>query len=209
MIDTKLRILDTAEQLFGAQGYDATSLRHIITEAGVNLAAIHYHFGSKEELLDEIIVRRAVPVNQKRMELLERTEAEAGSGPLAIERVLEAFLAPMSEAADRKPEFVQLMGRMYAEGMLPVILRRHFGAVIERFVGAMRRALPELPEQELLRRIQFMTGAMAQTMCGPRDLAPVSPEPAPFRDRVTSLIAFLSGGFRAPVPRPDQIEVGL
>ena len=207
MIDTKQRILDTAEQLFGAEGYDATSLRHIITQAGVNLAAIHYHFGSKEELLDELILRRAGPVNEKRMALLDQLEAKAGEGPVEIERVLEAFLAPMAEVADRKPEFVRVMGRMHAEGMMPVIVRRHFGLVIERFVGAMRRALPDLPEQELLWRVHFMTGAMAHTMCIPPNLVPITADPAPFRDRIARLIAFLSGGFRAPLPQPEQIEV--
>src|ERR1041385_1313233 len=115
MIHTKERILDTAEKLFSEQGYDATSLRQIINEAGVNLAAIHYHFGSKEELLDELIMRRAVPVNEKRIELLNAVLAEAGNGPPAIEKVLEAFFVPMSEKADNNPQFVRVMGRMYAE----------------------------------------------------------------------------------------------
>lgn len=207
MIDTKQKILDTAEHLFGARGYDATSLRHIITEAGVNLAAIHYHFGSKEHLLGELITRRAGPVNEKRLALLDRVEADAGAGPLVIESVLEAFLVPMSEAADRNPEFVRLMGRMYAEGMMPAILQGHFQHVITRFVSAMRRALPELPEHELLWRIHFMTGAMSHTMCGPPDYTRVSSEPSPFRSRIGRLIAFLSGGFRAPVAQPDHIEV--
>src|SRR5271165_7110012 len=110
MIDTKHKILDTAERLIAEQGYAATSLRHIITQAGVNLAAIHYHFGSKEELLDELIVRGAGPVNEKRLALLDQVEAIPG--PPAIEDVLGAFLLPMSEAADRNPGFVRLMGRI-------------------------------------------------------------------------------------------------
>ena len=178
MIDTKQKILDTAEQLFGEQGYDATSLRHIITEAGVNLAAIHYHFGSKEELLDELILRSAGPVNEKRMALLDRIETEAGDRPPALEKVLEAFLVPMSEAADRNPQFVRLMGRMYAEGMMGAIVQGHFQEVIARFVAAMRKALPDLPEHELLWRIHFMIGAMAHTMCGAPDSTRVSSEPS-------------------------------
>ncbi|HMC58416.1 MAG TPA: helix-turn-helix domain-containing protein, partial [Candidatus Solibacter sp.] len=94
--DTKQKILDTAERLFGEQGYDATSLRHIIAEAGVNLAAVHYHFGSKEELLDEVVVRRAGPVNEARIAMLDRLEA--AEGPPVVEKVLEAFLLPTAEA---------------------------------------------------------------------------------------------------------------
>src|ERR1051325_11674087 len=89
MTETKQKILDTAERLFAGQGYGATSLRQIIAEAGVNLAAVHYHFGSKEQLLDEVVVRRAGPVNDARIMMLDRLDAEGGSP--AIEKVLEAF----------------------------------------------------------------------------------------------------------------------
>ena len=94
MIETKDKILDAAERLFGEQGYSETSLRHIIADAGVNLAAIHYHFGSKEDLLLQLIRRRAEPINQARLDALERIEAEAGDAPVALEKILEAFLAP-------------------------------------------------------------------------------------------------------------------
>jgi AcrR family transcriptional regulator len=91
MTGTKEKILDTAERLIGEQGYAATSLRHVIAEAGVNLAAVHYHFGSKEELLDAVVVRKVTPLNEARIARLERVEAETGSGPLDVEKVLEAF----------------------------------------------------------------------------------------------------------------------
>ena len=67
MIDTRQKLLDTAERMFAEQGYGAVSLRQIIADAEVNLAAIHYHFGSKQELLDEVIMRRAGPVNRERL----------------------------------------------------------------------------------------------------------------------------------------------
>jgi len=197
MQDTKQKILDTAEKLFAERGYDATSLRQIIAEAGVNLAAVHYHFGSKEDLLDALVVRRAGPVNQARIALLDRLAAD--SGRPSVEKVLEAFLLPMSEPADRHPRFVKLMGRLYAEGMMPAITRKHFQSTAVRFLAALRQALPDLPEEELAWRAHFMIGAMAHAMCG----APVFPEtlaPATdFRARISRLVVFLSAGFRAPV----------
>jgi AcrR family transcriptional regulator len=205
MIDTKQKILDTAERLFGEHGYDATSLRQIIAAAGVNLAAIHYHFGSKQELLDELILRKAGPVNQQRIEMLDRVMADAGSGPLAVEKVLEAFLAPMSTVADQNPQFVRVMGRLHAEGLMPVVVQRHFQPVIARFRAAIERALPELPEREFLWRLHFMIGAMAHTMCGTPDFTGVAGGRGDFRSRIDRLVVFLSGGFRAPIPQGVEL----
>ena len=199
MLDTKQRILDTAERLIGEQGYAATSLRQIIAEAGVNLAAVHYHFGSKEELLDDVVRRRAGPVNEARIAMLDRIEAEAGHGPPAVERVLEAFLLPTAEAASRHPQFVRLMGRMLAEGMMPGIVQKHFQVAAGRLLGALRKALPELPAEELLWRVHFMFGAMAHTMCWAPEFPELTAEPGDFRTRMDLLVTFLSAGFRAQV----------
>ncbi len=206
MIDTKLKILDTAERMFGEQGYDATSLRQIIAEAGVNLAAIHYHFGSKEQLLDELILRKATPVNEERVRRLERALVEAGAGPPPLDRVLEAFLIPMADAADRNPQFVRVMGRIHAEGLLQPVVQRNFQPVVSRFVEAMRRALPALSEVELSWRLHFMTGAMAHTMCVMPIFQPIA-EGTPFRDRIERLVAFLIGGFGAPMRESCELEV--
>jgi len=197
MTDTKEKILDTAERLIGEQGYSATSLRHIIAQAGVNLAAVHYHFGSKEDLLDAVVARKAVPVNDARVAWLERVEAEAGNGPLEVEKVLESFFLPTVEVAIRNPGFVRLMGQMLAEGMMPRIVAKHFQATGLRFVGALRRAVPDLPQEELMWRIHFMVGAMAYTMCR----APIFPELAGdvtnMEPRLKRLVTFLAAGFRA------------
>src|ERR1035441_1007224 len=161
MTDTKDKILDAAERLIGEQGYAATSLRHIIAEAGVNLAAVHYHFGSKEDLLDAVVLRKVTPVNDARLAWLDRVEAEAGSGALDVEKVLESLLIPTAEIASRSPEFVRLMGRMMVEGMMPRIREKHFHAMGQRFVAALGRAIPELPREELMWRMHFTVGGMA------------------------------------------------
>ena len=168
MIDTKQRILDTAQRLIGEQGYSGTSLRHIIAEAGVNLAAVHYHFGSKEELLDELVARKAGPVNEERLRRLDRLN-EPGNPPPNLTQVLEAFFHPMAEAADRDPAFVRLMGRVIAEGLIAEIVQKHFQIVSRKFFAALRQALPNLSEDEFLWRAHFMLGAMAHTMCGQPD----------------------------------------
>jgi len=198
MSETKDKILDAAERLIGEHGYAATSLRHIIAEAGVNLAAVHYHFGSKEDLLDAVVVRKVTPVNEARIAWLERVEAEAGNRPPEVRGVLEAFLIPTAEAARRSPEFVRLMGQMLAEGMMPGIVEKHFHATGLRFVAALRRALPELPEEELIWRVHFMVGAMAHTMCRAPIFPQMAGDAAGLGPRMQRLVTFLSAGFRAP-----------
>ena len=73
--DTRDRLLDTAERLFAERGVDATSLRHITTEAEANLASVNYHFGSKEALFRQIFARRIGPINEERLRLLDACEA--------------------------------------------------------------------------------------------------------------------------------------
>src|SRR5689334_12024668 len=96
-MNTKDRILDTAERLFARDGVEATSLRAITTEAGVNLAAVNYHFQSKEALLHAVIARRVGPMNTRRIELLNAVEARAFGDLLPVAQVLDAFLRPVFE----------------------------------------------------------------------------------------------------------------
>jgi AcrR family transcriptional regulator len=196
MIDTKRKLLDAAERLFSEQGYGAVSLRQIIAEAEANLAAIHYHFGSKQELLDEVVLRKAGPVNRERLARLDRLEA----APVAprVEQVLEAFLMPMAEAAGQNPAFCKLMGRMQAEGILTEVVARNFQPMLGRFLGALRKAVPDLPENEFRWRVHFMQGSIAHTMSS--DPAPLAgaEDVGGFPGRIERLIAFLSGAFRAP-----------
>lgn len=204
---TKERILDAAERLFSKQGYAATSLRSIIADAGVNLAAVHYHFHSKEALLEAVILRRSIPANQERLALLDKCEREAGGRPPALEKVIEAFLAPTFRMA-RDPAsggmvFMRLLGRIHAEGdMLSRIVLSHFGDALGRFAIAMRRALPDLPPGELYWRLNFAIGALGQALRGgSRDLGLITDLSVASDSEIAleQLVTFLSAGFRAPV----------
>jgi AcrR family transcriptional regulator len=208
-MDTKQKILDTAERLIATQGFAGTSLRQIISEAGVNLAAVHYHFGSKQDLLDHVILRKAAAVNEERHRLIEQFESEAGSGSVSVEKVLTAFFKPMIEAGARNPQFVKLMGRMYGEGLLPVLIEKHFQPTLTRFAKALHRARPELSEGELRWRMQFMFGAMSQALCG-QDIFPqmcVQADDSAFVLVMRRLMVFLCAGFQAPaVPEAEKDE---
>jgi AcrR family transcriptional regulator len=200
---TKDKILEIAERLFGEQGYEATSLRHVIFEAGVNLAAVHYHFGSKEELLDAVFLRGAIPLNEERLALLGRYEKEAAPQPASIEKVLRAMLIPTFLTAKRSPQFVKLMGRLHGDGLIPAMVAKHFQVLSERFMGAVQRALPDLPPEEVFWRIQFMFGGMSQVLRGPHLIPPPPggvPEAAS-EETVERLVAFMVAGFQAPPVR--------
>src|SRR5258706_14091939 len=113
--DTKTRILDAAEQLFMEHGFEATSLRQLTSSAAVNLAAVNYHFGSKEELFQAVLTRRLDPMNQERIELLAKLERESGEKPPACERILPAMLVPALRLAPherpRRQNFLPPLGR--------------------------------------------------------------------------------------------------
>jgi len=204
MVDTKQRILDTAERLFAEQGYDATSLRHIIAEAGVNLAAVHYHFGGKDEVLAQVVLRKVGPVNEARLARLDEAERDFGGKP-PVEAILRAFLMPTAEAADKSPEFVKLMGRVVAEGLIENLALTHFQPMTDRFIGALARSLPELSRNELGWRIYFMFGAMSRALHGiPQTW--LTGEAGDVRERLERLVVFLSGGFRAAASAPAAGE---
>ena len=205
MTDTRQKILDAAERLFGEIGYSATSLRHIISEAGVNLAAIHYHFGSKQDLLDQVIMRKAGPMNECRLNLLDQYEAEASPEPASIEKIVEAFMMPIV-LVDKNPEFVKLMGRVLAEGLMPEIAQRNFQPMISRFLSALHRALPDISKEELAWKTHFAVGAMAHAMTARPEMISEAANEAP-SITVRRLVAFISSGFRAPVVLDKETEV--
>jgi len=212
---TKDRILDAAERLFGDRGFADTSLRTITAEAGANLAAVNYYFQSKDALIQAVFSRRLGPLNQARVAMLDACEARAGDGPLPIEDVLRAFLEPVFKFGhDRACTFGRLLGRMYIDpgDIFERIFREQFGAIKVRFLGAFRRALPGLPEDEMFWRLHFLIGALAHTMAGMHHLKVTSEglcdasNPDTVLDR---LIPFLAAGFRAPAPNlPNRDREG-
>jgi len=204
-MNTKDRILDAAERLFARDGFEATSLRAITTEADVNLAAVNYHFQSKEALVQAVIGRRMGPVNAQRLALLDAYEAEAGDAPVTLEKIMDAFLRPVIEmVGSHAHEFVPLIGRLYTEpGEFAVRLyKQQFEHMAQRFIAALQRALPEVPRAELAWRIHFAVGALAHTMGASRLLKLMSGGVSDVSDvegTLARLKAFVSAGFTAAV----------
>ncbi len=202
---TRERILDVAEGLFAEHGLVNTSLRAITSLAAVNLAAVNYHFGSKDGLIREVFARRLVTLNRERV---RRLDALADDAP--VEDVLGAFIAPALELntpADLGGQrFIRLLGRTYFEAAPELRAHIHglYAEVFERAKVAFARALPELPALELYWRLHFMLGAVSYTMAG-TDLMQIvaACELATQADgtqMTQRLIPFLAAGLRAPLP---------
>ncbi|MCZ6514825.1 MAG: TetR family transcriptional regulator [Acidobacteria bacterium] len=204
---TKQRILETAEGLFAESGFDGTSLRAITTKAGVNLAAVNYHFRSKDELIQAVFARRLEPINRRRLELLDECTQEAGEGPLPLEKIVRAFLRPAVEIDLNRPElanFKTLMGRLHTEpkGLMKDLLEKQFGEVISKYLAAFHRALPHLPEEEIFWRTHFMVGSMAHTLACSESIEFVSGGRCDISDlegTLERLVSYSTAGMRSPV----------
>src|SRR5579862_637644 len=198
-VDTKSRILDSAEKLFGMNGFDGTSLRDITSAADVNLAAINYHFQSKDSLIDAIIARRIEPVNKKRFEMLDAV----GSHP-TVEQILTAFMAPVMQV--KVDAVVPLIGRILSNPELFVerVFHKHLAPVSQRFAELLSKALPELPPSELLWRLYFSAGVMTHTMLWGKILPKITNGVCDISDReavIDRAVRFVSAGFRAPASK--------
>jgi AcrR family transcriptional regulator len=209
-MNTKERILDTAERLFARDGFEATSLRAITAEAQVNLAAVNYHFQSKEALVQAVIGRRMSPVNEKRLALLDTYEAEAAGAPVPIEKIMDAFLRPIVEMVGSQAHaFVPLIGRIYTEpGDFTVRLyKQQFEHMRQRFFPALQRALPGLRQDELAWRIHFSIGSLAHTMAASKILNLMSDGRCDISDvegTLAHLKTFITAGLTAPVASQVQ-----
>ncbi len=211
--NTRERILDTAERLFAERGFDGTSLRAITSAADANLAAVNYHFRSKNDLIHEIFARRLAPINARRLTMLDACEHESGNGVVPLEKVVRAFVEPLLRPegiapAGRLP-LQTLLGRMYAEPGRNVrrIFLGEMEKVARQFREAFRRALPEVPPTEFFWRLHFTIGAMAHTLAASWIIEMLSGglcDPSDVDGTIERLVAFAVAGLESPVPlRPD------
>ncbi|MBI4124076.1 MAG: TetR/AcrR family transcriptional regulator [Betaproteobacteria bacterium] len=203
---TRTRILDAAEELFMLHGFEATSMRQLTSRAGVNLAAVNYHFGSKHALIEAVFRRRLDPMNAARIAELAKLEANGNFSPEAI---IRAFVGPslrlIEDAKGGGRNFIRLLGRTYTEPAKPlrVLIGQMYAPAMERYKAALERALPHMPREELVWRMHFMFGTLAYTLAATDTvqlIAGCKPE-----DRYDAhlleerLAAFLLAGLLAPL----------
>jgi AcrR family transcriptional regulator len=201
--ETRTRILDAAEELFMLHGFGGTSMRLLTSKAGVNLAAVNYHFGSKDALIEAVFRRRLDPMNAERIAAIDRLE------DLSAENIIRAYIGPslrlIEDAKGGSRNFIRLLGRTYTEPAKTIrqLIGQMYAPTMQRYKAALERALPQMPRDELVWRMHFMFGTLAYTLaatdtvqliagCKPEDRY----DAKLLEDRLT---AFLASGLNAPL----------
>lgn len=220
--DTRARILDVAERQFMEHGFEGASMRMITSMAEVNLAAVNYHFGSKEGLLREVFHRRLSWLNSERLAALEALEAQAQGAPLKPSQVLEAFFGTLLRIGEDEAlggmTFLRLLGRTLTDPaeFIRAFFAGEYADVIERYKLALFRAVPDVPKAEIVWRLHFMLGAMSYAIAGTDILQVITgleigdisgqKKGSKSEARLLSerLMPFLLGGLRAALPQIDD-----
>lgn len=212
--ETVERILDTAERLFAERGFSETSLRLITSRAGVNLAAVNYHFGSKKALIQAVFSRFLGPFSLSLERELDRRQAGHEYHP-GLEELLDMLvdraLAVKPRSGNDLATFMRLVGLAFSQGhgYLRTYLEDMYGKVFRRYLLLLQQAAPAIPPIELFWRAHFMLGAAVFSMSGLKALTLMAEENFGVRTSTEQLlrllVPFLAAGLRAESAVHDEM----
>ncbi|MDA9860388.1 TetR family transcriptional regulator [Planctomycetota bacterium] len=195
--ETKQKILDTAQELFAKHGYSNTSLRQITSGAGVNLAAVSYYFGGKEQLLFELVGNTLRPLNAERLLRLDALTNEHST-----EDVVRCFLEPAIDILSKDNcDIPCILGQAHREQNLALqaFLAQEARPVAARFIDAIHNTLPQLGTAEILARGEFMIGALLHILYSQTTVSrALAPDQQQLNDNTfiaEQLIEFCTAGF--------------
>ncbi|MEM9907550.1 MAG: TetR/AcrR family transcriptional regulator [Cyanobacteria bacterium P01_D01_bin.44] len=199
--DTQTQILDAAERLFAEQGFSATSLRSIIRAAGVNLAAIHYHFGSKEKLVVATIQRMAKPIIKAELQMITAASEQSS---LSVESILRAFFEPglkviYQTQGEQGLIQARLMGRCRTEPTIEPIAAKEFDVISQTFIEAFQEVLPEKSEAEIKWKFDLMIAMLIRVLCAANqpDAMLQGKSPEEIETAIQQLVKFAAAGMRS------------
>jgi AcrR family transcriptional regulator len=212
MMDTKTRILEAAEKLIVQYGPEKATLRRITAEAGVNLAAINYHFGSKANLENAILARFLDPFEVRRIQLLEAAEKQAGDRGPTLERVIRCYLTPLLEFSDRYPDHDRIFAGLYKmfddDTRFKDQIQKMLQHTFQCYTETLFQILPDMPRETVIVRLTFMWStahALIDSWLTGSFLTDsgLSVTDAGYLDH---LVAFIAAGFRAPLRIGSEIN---
>lgn len=217
--ETVERILDAAELLFAEKGFAETSLRLITSKAGVNLAAVNYHFGSKKSLIQAVFSRFLGPYCASLERELDVRQANGGKPTLEelLEMLVDQALAAKPRSGDDLSIFMRLLGLAFSQsqGHLRRYLEEMYGRVFRRYMHLVHEAAPNLPPIELFWRVHFMLGAAAFSMSGIKALRAIAENDfgvdTSIEQVMRLMVPFLAAGMQSPsaVTDPDLSKAQL
>ncbi len=208
--DTKTEILNAAERLFAEKGYDGTAIREITRAANVNVAAIHYHYGTKEEVLRGVTDRIVGPLNSRRFELLDIALDNAQPHPPSIESILDAFIRPdietLQQLHKRGPTVAHFLGRTYMDPTpwIQQMGQEQFAEAQTRFFPVLATALADLSFEEIGWRMYRVTAVLIHLFATWPGVGLTDTEA---EDTLARLIRFLAPALQAPSPENVTKEV--
>ncbi len=186
------KLLDCAEGLFSEHGLEGVSLRTINTEAGLSPAALHYHFGTKEALVEALLLRHMPELMERRSKLLDDlSDAET---PATTREILAALVQPLADLLAAGERYLRLIHRLRADGDLdPQFVVERWPGGVDRLVPLLRKANPSLPRP----LIEFRLGLVIEVMLRSLSHGP-PPAGGDLTIHLSALLDFLSGGFEEP-----------
>ncbi len=204
MHPTRERILDAAEELFAHHGFEGVSIRQIMTKAEADVSLAYYHFESKKDLFDQVMLRRVEYLNEIRLKALEEVEKRHPDDEPTVEEIIGAFTRPLlsllAEDHDQWSHYYQLIAQINnSPDRGGELMSRYFDPLVSRFIDALKRALPDSDPEDLYWSYHFLSGALTLTFAETGRIDNLSGGACKSTD-IASVIdrmpAFLAAGFR-------------
>jgi AcrR family transcriptional regulator len=171
----------------------------------VDVALANYHFGSKRGLLEAVVLRRAEDLNAERLARLDALIAGAGRKAPTLEEIIDAFTHPLIDRSARggagwKSYFALIAEVNNSTEFGGVLMTKHFDPVVQRFIEAIRRALPDCDTADLYWAYHFLSGALTLTFAETGRIDKLSGGVCRASDLDSvhqRLVPFCAAGFRA------------
>jgi AcrR family transcriptional regulator len=203
---TRERLLDAAEELFADNGFSGVSLREIVNKAAVNVAAAHYHFGSKERLFEQVFSRAAQPVKEQTVKMLAEAQVNVGR-PQYLEQVIRAIVVPNftagSDVGKPNANYSKLRAYLFLEdrAFAHKLFKTFYAQISQSTIGVLHRALPHLDTTEIAWRFHVLLGTIVFTTIPAGRVHPFTRQdyrPEDAQEAIRYLVPLLVSVFRAP-----------
>lgn len=209
---TKSRILDAAEELFANRGFEGVTVRQIMSKAGADVALAYYHFKSKRDLFDAVLLRRAELMNEKRLAALRQVEQRHPDDEPSLEEIIGAFTDPLLDMLAEDPdEWRSYMALVAQINNSPEwggeLMTKYFDPLVRRFIQTIRRAVPGCDEADMFWSYHFLSGALTLTIAETGRLNNLSDglcDSADMEAARARMARFAAAGFRALCAKESQ-----